>query len=123
MHILLTDDDEEVLKVIGRFLVARGHRLRTASNGPRALQQIEEQPPDLVLCDFQMPRMDGIELLHTVRERFPAISVILMTGDRDIDTAIAAFRGGAHDFLKKPVRLEELLGCLRKIEGRNRQEA
>ncbi len=119
MDILLVDDDETVCRTIGRFLTAREHRLRTASSGTDALHRIREQVPDLVLCDIQMPGIDGIGLLQTVREQFPKTTVVLMTAGRNMDTAIAAFRGGAYDLLKKPVRLQELQACIQSLGGKN----
>ena len=122
MRILLVEDGEEVSRTIARFLSARGHQLRVASDGCAALEQMEQWSPDVVLCDFQMPRMDGIEVLKAARQRWPAIPVMLMTADREIDTAIAAFRDGAYDFLKKPIKLEELLACLSRIEKGSQPE-
>ena len=118
MDILLVDDDEMALKTIGNALIDRRYPLRTASNGVDALHRMEDEIPDLVICDVQMPGIDGIEFLRTARERFPDMPIILMTGGRDMDTAIAAFRSGAYDVLKKPIQLQELLDCIKGIEER-----
>ncbi|MDP6037366.1 MAG: response regulator [Candidatus Latescibacteria bacterium] len=115
MDILLVDDDDALRHTLGRFLTGRGHCVVMASEGDMALHLMQTSPPDLLLCDIQMPGMDGITLLQTVRQQFPNLPVILMTGARDIDFAIKALRGGATDFLKKPVQLQELQACLEKI--------
>jgi DNA-binding NtrC family response regulator len=112
MDILLTDDDESVRKAVGAFLSARGHRIRTASGGEEALRLMEDDPPDLVISDIQMPGMDGIAFLKAVRERFSDLPVVLMTGHATAETAIAALRSRAYDYLKKPIQLEELIACV-----------
>ena len=116
MHILLVDDDEKIRSAIGNFLADRGHRLATASDGVEALERLEADRPDLVLCDIRMPGMNGLLLLQAARARFPHVPVILMTGDRDVDTAIAAFRSGAQDYLKKPIKLRELIACIERLQ-------
>ena len=115
MNILLIDDDEAILKAIGRSLTARSHALRTASSGREGLRLMAEDPPDLVISDIQMPGMDGVALLRAVRERFPDMPVILTTGYATVDTAIAALRLGAYDYLRKPIRFEALLACIQRV--------
>jgi len=117
MNILLVDDDEMVLQTIGDFLTRRGHRVRAAADGSEALRLMDGEPPDLVLSDIQMPGMDGIAFLKAVRERFPDLPVILTTGYATVETAVAALRGRAYDYLKKPVQLQELQACIERIEG------
>jgi len=116
MRILLVDDDAMALKTIGNALVERGHDVTTASDGLEALRRMSEGVPDLVVCDIQMPGMDGLAFLREARERFPEVPVILTTGDRDVDTAVAGFRGGATDYVKKPINLQELLACIESID-------
>ena len=122
MDILLVDDEEHVLKRLGQFLTVRGHRLKTAADGLEALRCAEEAPPDLVICDIQMPGMDGLAFLRAARARFPEMAIVLMTGDRDLDRAIEAFRSGASDYLKKPVDLHKLLACLAKAQAGSHSE-
>ncbi len=119
MNILLVDDDEMVLQTIGDFLNRRGHRVKTASDGSEALQTMAAKPPDLIISDIQMPGMGGIAFLRAIRERFPDLPVILMTGHATVETAVAALRGRAYDYLKKPVSLEELQACIGRIERNN----
>jgi DNA-binding NtrC family response regulator len=123
MHILLVDDDEMVLQTIGDFLTRRGHVLRTASDGATALLLLQEHPPDLVISDIQMPGMDGIAFLRAIRRWFPDLPVILVTGYATVETAVAALRSRAYDYLKKPVSLEELQTCLERIERNNHPKA
>ena len=121
MKILLTDDDETIRKTVGQYLAARGHSLKIASDGAQALTLVEESTPDLVISDIQMPGMDGIDLLKAIRERFPDLPVILMTGYATADTAIEALRNKAHDYLKKPIQLDEIQACLERAEVKNTQ--
>jgi two-component system, NtrC family, C4-dicarboxylate transport response regulator DctD len=114
MDILLVDDDREVLAAIGTFLEDRGHRLATAPNATAALELMGLNLPDVILCDIQMPGMDGIAFLRACRSRFRQTPVVLMTADRDLDMAIQAIRGGAADYLKKPVNVIELMSCLER---------
>jgi len=123
MNILLVDDEEMILKVTADLLRVRGHHPRTARNGLEALMRMEEETPDLVLSDVRMPGMDGLAFLKASRAQFPETPVVLMTGDGDVDTAVAAFRGGAYDYLKKPVRVEDLLDCVKSIQEHRCLEA
>lgn len=121
MTILLIDDDETVLRTVGRFLDARGHTVRTTASASEALPLMEPHPPDLVVSDIQMPEMDGVAALKAIRERFPDLPVILMTGYATVETAVAALRLGAMDYLKKPICLAELQTCIRRVEARDRK--
>ena len=116
MNILLADDEEMNLQTIGDFLIRRGHRVRTAQDGPGALCLVEEEAPDLIVSDLQMPGMDGIGFLKAVREEFPDLPVILMTGNATVETAVAALRNRAYDYLKKPIQLQELQACLERVK-------
>jgi DNA-binding NtrC family response regulator len=116
MDILLVDDDDEVRRAIGQFLIGRGHHLQTASDGAEALRLMADRAPGLVLSDIQMPGMDGIAFLKAVRKQFPNMPVILMTGYATVETAIAALRNRAYDYLKKPIQFEELLACIERVK-------
>ena len=122
MDILLTDDDREILDSLRRCLVARGHHVRTACDGLEALQRMEGRMPDLVISDIQMPRMDGLSLLKAIRERFPGLSVVLMTGNREAAAEAAAEGGSARGCLGKPIKVEELLACIADIEAQSHSQ-
>ena len=122
MHILLVDHEEKILTTLGDFFVARGHRVGMARNAREALSRMADAPPDVAICEIRTIGMDGIAFLRTVRRRFPGVSVLVLTGDRDLDTAIEAFRSGACDYLKKPVHPREILVRIEGIEGRCRRK-
>lgn len=79
-RILLVDDDALVRTALARALEASGHRVRQADNGARALQALGNGPVDVVVADLVMPEMDGLELIRTVRARFPAARIVAMSG-------------------------------------------
>ena len=118
MDILLVDDDATVRAMIGDALECRGHSLRTAADGLEALQLMREALPELVISDIQMPRMSGLELLRTIRFRFPEVPVLIIAG-KDVEEE--ALQSGACAFLKKPFQIRRVLDCLKDIENQRRE--
>ncbi|MDA0685140.1 MAG: response regulator [Bacteroidetes bacterium] len=115
MNILIVDDDERFCMAVRRFLVSRGHTIRVAVSAKAALDSLETEPVELVLCDVHLPGMSGLEFLRHCRVQFPDLPVTITTGDRDLDNAVTAFRGGALDYLKKPIDLRALLVCIESV--------
>ena len=123
MNILLVDDEEHILQVLKDFLADCGYESFTASNGNEALSRLESGANiGLIVSDIRMPQMDGLEFLHAVRVRFPGVPVILITGHGDEQIAVSALQEGAFDYLKKPLKLEEFLSCVERVEARNQLE-
>ncbi len=122
MNLLLVDDEPTILKTISRFLVAHGHCVRTTSSGIEALHRMEEETPDVVISDITMPGINGLDLLERIKVRFVSTPVILITGYSTEDTAVAALQQGAYDYLRKPVKLENLISILDQIDERRRIE-
>ncbi len=120
MEILLIDDEKGIRETVGTFLREQGHGVRVASSGDEGLWLLEERPADLVLTDLKMPGISGIEVLRRVRERWPGVEVVLVTGYGTMDDAVEALRLGAYDFLIKPVRLARLELLIRHCEERLR---
>ncbi len=117
--ILVVDDEAMLRKVVGRGLTAAGCTVTYAADGEEALAKLAEAPPDLVISDVTMPRVDGFELLKRIREQTTtkALPVILLTGRGDTDDIVAGMGLGADDYLVKPFALRELLARVRaKIE-------
>ena len=112
--ILLVDDDSSVLAFIKRALESHGHSITLASDGLEALTAIYSREYDLVLIDLVLPNITGIEILNALKHRSPKTMAIMISGQADIDSAIESVRLGAYDFLKKPVRTEELLSAVEK---------
>ena len=123
-RILVVDDKEVVRDGVGLTLARSGHGVCPASDGASALEQLDKRKIDLVITDLSMPGMDGLELLHAIRERDEHMPVILMTAYGSIEKAVEAMRAGAWDFVTKPFHGDELqLAVSRALEhGAMRRE-
>jgi len=107
--ILLVDDDPFFLVTVGDFLRERNFIINSCRDVDEALGFLSKDDYDLVLSDIVMPDVDGIELLKTIRKKFPDLDVVFMTSQADINTAIKAIQLGAYDFIIKPVDFGELI--------------
>ncbi|MDA0748412.1 MAG: response regulator [bacterium] len=109
-HLLIVDDETDVLLVLEDLFKSRGYQVTTANNGREALDLLGKINPDLVLADYQMPEMNGIEMLHRVREQCPDTMRILLTAHGDLSVAIAAINeADVYKFLTKPWNNNDLL--------------
>jgi DNA-binding NtrC family response regulator len=107
--LLVVDDENNLRLVIQKELSRAGHEVGTASDGETAWNLIEANDFDVILCDINMPRLDGIQLLRRLREkRQNPPEVIMLTGQATVETAIEAMKLGAYDYLTKPYRINEL---------------
>jgi len=107
--IMVVDDEESILQSLEGILSDEGFEVVCAKTGPEALEQIQEVFPDLILLDIWMPGMDGIETLEKIKETYPHLQVVMMSGHGTIETAVKATKRGAYDFIEKPLSLEKLL--------------
>ena len=107
--ILVVDDEESIRISLGGILEDEGYQVLNAENGADALDLIREEVPDLVLLDIWMPGMDGIQTLDRIRNLFPDLTVVMMSGHGTIETAVKATRMGAFDFIEKPFSLDKVL--------------
>ncbi|MBP1647913.1 MAG: NtrC family response regulator [Bacteroidetes bacterium] len=113
--ILIVDDEEIIRESLSFILTKEGYRVREAANGRIALEILREDSVDLVLTDLEMPEMKGIELLEQVTRFSPETLVVIITAYGSIDTAIAALRKGAVDYILKPVEFDELLVKVQRL--------
>jgi DNA-binding NtrC family response regulator len=119
-RILVIDDEDIVRTSCSRTLAPAGFDVRLARNGVEGLKGLEEGPFDLVLTDLKMPDMDGIEVLRTIKERWPAVEVIIITGYQTVDTAVKAIKLGAFDYIEKPFTPDALITAVSKaLDRRN----
>lgn len=114
-RILVVDDENAVRRSAQRSIQSFGFSCETASDGIEALEKIRQNPPDLVLTDYIMPGVTGLDLLKTIQQEFPSIGVVLMTTSVDIQTAIEAIKLGAYEYLLKPFQEDALLVCLERV--------
>jgi CheY-like chemotaxis protein len=115
--ILVVDDEAPVCELLHRFLSLRGYRVRAVNDGPQALAAVEQEVPQLIVLDMNMPGMNGVEVLRKLRERKYAGGVILLTTGQDDKLLEEALDLGSVDVMGKPVDLERLalaiqVGCI-----------
>lgn len=115
--ILVVEDDTAVRSVLCAALEREGHTVRQAEDGQDCLRLVEEKAPDLILCDYQMPRMNGIDVLRRVRGNGSTrhIPFVLVTGMRDRRCRLEGIEAGADDYLNKPLDLAELFARTRAL--------
>jgi len=111
LDILVVDDELDIRELVSGVLEDEGYETRTAADSDAALNAIAERRPSLVLLDvwLQGSRLDGLDLLAEIKRRDPSIAVLVISGHGNLDTAVAAIRQGAADFIEKPFQAERLL--------------
>jgi FixJ family two-component response regulator/anti-sigma regulatory factor (Ser/Thr protein kinase) len=114
--ILLVDDEELVREELGGLLSDEGYQVVVGADGQQGLELFKEQRPDLVITDVRMPRVTGLELVAAIREASPDTPVTVITGHGTEEMAIQALRAGVTDFIKKPVRVDDLNAALARME-------
>ncbi|MHB8881474.1 MAG: sigma-54-dependent transcriptional regulator [Thermodesulfovibrionales bacterium] len=113
-RILVIDDEDIVRTSCSRTLSPEGYEVKLVKNGFDGFALLEEEPFDLVLTDLKMPEIDGIEILRTIKEKWPAVEVIIITGYQTVDTAVKSIKLGAFDYLEKPFTPDGLLSSVAK---------
>ena len=109
-RILIVDDEPGIrLSLQGILEEDEGHVVLEAETAESALELIATEMPDLVFLDIWLPGMDGMDALAQIKEDYPALPVIMISGHGNIETAVAAIRMGAHDFIEKPLSLEKIV--------------
>jgi len=115
-RILVVDDEKEMRSLLSRALGEMGgFAVEVAETAAEALQKIENTTFDLVLADLRLPDMDGLQLIAEIVKLKPNILTVLLTGHASVDSAVEAMKRGASDYVTKPVDLDELLACLRRV--------
>jgi DNA-binding NtrC family response regulator len=107
-RILIAEDEANLRMVLQKELERLGYRVQVAPDGEAALRKLEESNVDVLLCDINMPRIDGMEVLRRVHERPNPPEVIMLTGQATVETAVEAMKLGAYDYLTKPYSITEL---------------
>jgi two-component system response regulator HydG len=122
--ILIIDDDRDMCLLLKRFLTRHGYEVLEAYNGKKALEILESTEPSLVMCDFRLEDMEGNVLLGKIKERYPHLPVIIITGYSDIKIAVEVMKMGAYDYITKPLFPDEILVTIKKaLEDADRGES
>ena len=117
-HILVVDDDPEILNLLKRGLAYAGYTIDTAGDGSEALAKAMEREPDLVVLDIMMPELDGIEVCKRLRQASD-LPILMLTAKGTVADRIAGLDSGADDYLVKPFSLDELLARVRALLRRH----
>jgi response regulator RpfG family c-di-GMP phosphodiesterase len=122
--LLAVDDEPNILAALRRLFRTTGWRILTAGHAEEALAQLAAEPVDAVLSDMRMPGMDGVQLLERVSQGWPHAARLLLTGQADLGSTIAAInRGHLHRYIAKPWNDDELVLTLRQVAERQQLEA
>ena len=107
--VLIVDDEKGIIDTLSSIIEDEGYDVITASSGEKGLKMFSKHNPDIILLDIWMPDMDGIETLKHIRALDKDVSIIMISGHSNIDTAVQAIKLGAYDFLEKPLSLDKVL--------------
>lgn len=113
--ILVIDDDMDICALLQRFLSRKGYEVTTAHTGAAGIQSATEHAPDLVLTDFRLGDMEGLEVIKQILLVHPNIPILVMTGYSDIRTAVNVIQHGALDYITKPIVPDEILLSIRSV--------
>ena len=116
-RILVVDDEQIVRLSCERALGPAGYEVEVAENAFEGLKKLEKEAFDVVLTDLKMPGMDGIEFLGKVKDGWPDVQVIIVTGYQTIDTAVKSIKLGAFDYLNKPFTPDQIKDVVQRALG------
>src|SRR4029078_10996786 len=119
LEVLVVDDEADIRELVSGVLEDEGYAVRTAADSSSALDAIEDRRPSLVLLDVWLPgsRLDGLQILQEVKRRDPTLPVLMISGHGNLDTAVAAVRERAIDFIEKPFEADRLAPPPRRAPG------
>jgi DNA-binding NtrC family response regulator len=124
VSVLLVDDEVAFVETLVKRLAKRELRVEAAHSGPEALEKLAEDgmsKTDVVILDVKMPRMDGLEALSLIKEKYPMIEVIMLTGHATVESAIEGMKRGAYDYLMKPCEIEDLVEKVSEAAAKKRE--
>jgi len=109
--ILIVDDEADIRELVAGILQDEGHGARTARDSDDALAAVVARRPNLVFLDIwlQGSRLDGLQLLDTLKQEHPELPIVMISGHGNIETAVSAIKRGAYDFIEKPFKADRLL--------------
>ena len=113
LKVWVVDDDQSVRWVLEKALRQENMETRSFERAEHLLEAMDHESPDVLVTDVRMPGMSGIALLEEVNRRWPKLPVIVITAHSDLDNAVAAYKGGAFEYLPKPFDLDEVIATIR----------
>ncbi len=116
MRILIAEDDRAIRRAIREILEMEGHTVDEAEDGVEALNKFEGISYDVLFCDIKMPKMDGLELMQSLRALDHQPEIVVMSGHGNIEMAVKALRLGAYDFIEKPLNLNRILVAINHLK-------
>ena len=119
----IVDDDRSIRWVFEKALSREGIDHSSFASAQEALDALDAGPPEVLVSDIRMPGPSGLELLQTVRQKHPEVPVIVMTAYSDLDSAVAAFQGGAYEYLPKPFDVDQAVELIRRALEERRRDA
>ncbi|MCP4231275.1 MAG: response regulator [bacterium] len=122
--VLVVEDDPSIKEIITFSLETDGYRYVVASDGEEALRQVEQEPPDLILLDLMIPKVDGIEVCRRLKNGFltSGIPIVMVTAKREVSDKLKGMEAGADDYIIKPFNRAELLARVKMVMMRTRQQ-
>jgi two-component system, OmpR family, response regulator MprA len=121
--VLVVDDDQRLLKMLQRTLTYEGLQVVTAANGQEALEQVDRCHPAVIILDWMMPKMDGLEVVHQLRAEHNQVFILMLTARDAIENRVEGLESGADDYLIKPFAPAELVArvhaILRRVDARS----
>ena len=118
LHILVIEDGQSQREMLRDFLLKEGHTVADAENGEVGIRTVQNGHFDLILLDYKMPGMDGMEVLRQIKAINPQIDIVIITAYGTIETAVEALKAGAIDYITKPIELDELLLLVDRVAER-----
>lgn len=109
MRLMLVDDEERFLQTTSKMIRKKGYDVITAVSGEDCLEKLARELVHVVILDVKMPGMDGVETLKKIKQQYPRIEVIMLTGHATADSAVEGLKSGATDYLQKPTSIEDLV--------------
>lgn len=116
LRILVVDDESKICDVVQSFLENEGYEVMTADSGVSALSALEDDEVQIMLLDIRMPDMDGLQCLRSVKDMYPDIEIVMMSGFATLKMAKMSLKIGALDYLCKPLSFPHLKDVIRQIE-------
>src|SRR5256885_13319864 len=116
----IVDDDRSIRWVLEKALAREGIAYKTFASAYEVLQAMQQSQPQVLVSDIRMPGDSGLTLLSKIKERYPHVPVIIMTAYSDLDSAVAAFQGGAYEYLPKPFDVDHAVALIRRATSEAR---